>query len=99
MTSLLSTWRFRLVTVALIAGAFLGWIALQQIVTVTAHAAEKTTTFKPVLNQLKGSVKAPPDIQALKDTAALPTKIRTVLSQVTSSTPMFLKKCPIMPGG
>ncbi len=77
MKSLLTTGRFRLVTVALIAGAFLGWIALQQIVTVTAHAAEKTTAFKPALNQLKASVKAPPEIQALKDTKALPTKIRT----------------------
>lgn len=30
-----------------------------------------------MLNQLKGSVKAPPEIQALKDTKALPTRIRT----------------------
>jgi len=94
MKHALTTWRFKLASVAVIAGAFLVWIAIQQTNTPAAYAGEKATVAKPALQQLKASGKTPPELQMLEDAKALPTTER---ARPTKNE--LLNKVAAQPGG
>ena len=57
--------RFRGSAVLLIVGCFLGLLFVQQVFVNTTEAQQKAKKFDPVSDQLKGSTKAPPDIEEL----------------------------------
>jgi len=61
----LSKLRFRESAVLLIVGVFLGMLFLQQTFVNTTEAQQKAKKFNPVLDQLKGSTKAPADLKEL----------------------------------
>jgi hypothetical protein len=58
--------RFRESAVLLIVGGFLGLLFVQQVFVNTTEAQQKAKKFNPVLDQLKGSTKAPADLQGLE---------------------------------